>query len=178
MKTNTNRAFLKAMAVLAAIAITFSSVFAGNEHKTEAGSLSIEHPWARPTLGNVKLSAVYMQIRNTGKEDDTLLSVSTDIANRSELHETVQTGDFAKMQPIVGGVKIPAAGSAQFVPLGKHIMIMGLTKKLEVGDSFPLKLIFEKQGEVMINVKVTKPDTNASKHMKKGSHHGSHTDDK
>jgi len=161
------------MAILVAVAMSLGSIITTTAKGTSAGPLRISHAWARPTLGNVKLSAAYLMIRNEGKQDDTLLSVSTDIAKRAELHETVRQGDIAKMLPVKGGVVIPKGGMAQFKPLGKHIMLMGLSKKLKPGDTFPLTLVFKKQGKVVVEVKVKEATQNKNAKEMKGSHHGS-----
>jgi len=36
------------------------------------------------------------------------------------------------------------------------VMLMGLTRKLKEGDSFPLTAVFEKAGKIQISVKIGK----------------------
>jgi len=46
-----------------------------------------------------------------------------------------------------------------------HVMLMGLRQHLKEGDTFPLTLVFEKQGEVPIKVNVTQqPGSEKSDH--------------
>ena len=51
-------------------------------------------------------------------------------------------------------IPVPAGQSVQLSPGGYHGMLMGLTTALKEGDSFPVTLIFEKAGEVTMNVDV------------------------
>ena len=52
-------------------------------------------------------------------------------------------------------------------PGGLHIMFIGLKAPLKAGDSFPMKLKFEKAGEVTVEVKVEAPGQDGmAKNMK------------
>ncbi len=70
------------------------------------------------------------------------------------LHESRMEDGVMKMVHLPNGVEIPAHGSAELKPLGLHVMLMGLKQPLKAGESLPLTLVFEKQGEVAINAKV------------------------
>ncbi|MGI9413220.1 MAG: copper chaperone PCu(A)C, partial [Hyphomicrobiales bacterium] len=52
-----------------------------------------------------------------------------------------------------------------FKPGGLHVMLIGLQTKLAEGEAFPLTLVFEKRGEVVVDVKIQKSA---------GAAHGSH----
>lgn len=153
---------LLAIATLAASALASIAV----AHDYEAGALKIDHPWARPSIGETKNSAAYFKIENTGKAADRLVSAKADIAERTELHESVDEGGVAKMLPLKDGIPVPADGEAELKPLGMHVMLMGLKSKLEEGQSFPMTLTFEKQGDVQVEVKI---EAGASGHNH--SHH-------
>lgn len=153
---------LLAIATLAASALAGIAV----AHDYEVGALKIDHPWARPSIGETKNSAAYFKIENTGKAADRLVSAKADIAERTELHESVDEGGVAKMLPLKDGIPVPADGEAELKPLGMHVMLMGLKSKLEEGQSFPMTLTFEKQGDVQVEVKI---EAGASGHNH--SHH-------
>lgn len=153
---------LLTIATLAASALAGIAV----AHDYEAGALKIDHPWARPSIGETKNSAAYFKIENTGKTADRLVSAKVDIAERTELHESVEEGGVAKMLPLKDGIPVPAEGEAELKPLGMHVMLMGLKSKLEEGQSFPMTLTFEKQGDVQVEVKI---EAGASGHNH--SHH-------
>jgi periplasmic copper chaperone A len=119
-----------------------------------AGSLTIEHPWARPSIGESTNSAAYMKITNGGDAPDKLLAVETDVAGDTMLHESRMEMGVMKMVHLPGGIPVPAHGSAELKPLGLHAMLMGLKRPLKKGETFPMTLVFEHQGKVPITVKV------------------------
>ena len=109
------------------------------------GPITIEQAWARPTAASVANGAAYLTIKNTGKTDDTLTGAETSAAAKAELHESSMEGNVMKMRPL-GDVTVPAGGSAEFKPGGKHIMLLGLKAPLMAGQSFTLTLHFKNAG--------------------------------
>jgi hypothetical protein len=82
------------------------------------------------------------------------------------LHTVDEAGGMSKMRP-VDGVSIPAGGTVQLAPKGLHLMLMGLDKPLVAGERFPLKLHFEKSGDLSVDVQVrpaTAPDPAPAEH--------------
>ena len=63
------------------------------------------------------------------------------------------SGDMMGMQP-VARLEIPAGGTVQLAPGGYHIMLIGLTKDLKVGDTVQVTLKFEKAGDVTVTAQV------------------------
>jgi copper(I)-binding protein len=122
----------------------------------KAGPITVEQPWARASIGEAANSAAYMRIENAGDAADRLVAVKTDAAETVMLHESRMEGDVMKMVHLADGIEIPAHGSAELKPLGLHVMLMGLKQPLKAGETLPLTLVFEKQGEVAIKAKVGK----------------------
>jgi copper(I)-binding protein len=125
-------------------------------HSYVKGKLVIQHPWGRPSPGDTKKGAVYLTIENKGKTDDTLVGARTEVSQRTELHSTLHENGVMKMRKVEGGVKIAAGKTVKFAPGGNHIMLLDMTRKIAVGEKFPLTLIFEKAGEVEVSVEVAK----------------------
>ena len=98
-------------------------------------------------------SAAYFVIMNDGDEPDALIGAKSEVANSTEMHETRIENDVAQMVP-VSRVEIPAHGSIEFKPGDYHVMLVGLTQDLKVGDTFKLTLQFEKSGEVTLEVPI------------------------
>jgi hypothetical protein len=73
------------------------------------------------------------------------------IAMASPLAST--SGDMMGMEP-VARLEIPAGGTVQLAPGGYHIMLIGLTKDLNVGDTVQVTLKFEKAGDVTVTAQV------------------------
>jgi periplasmic copper chaperone A len=59
-----------------------------------------------------------------GPKTDRLLSVSSPVVIRAEMHESMagQSG-MMSMKPIEGGIEIPAGRAIEFKPGGRHVML-------------------------------------------------------
>ena len=137
------------------ISLFFAPIIAARALAAES-AITIDDAWARPSLGAGGASAVYFILHNKGKEPDTLTRVTTPAATNAALHETRIENGVAKMLP-VQSVEIPAGGSFAFAPKGPHVMLMGLTAPLKVGDSIALTLHFKNDGAHTITVPVREP---------------------
>ena len=115
--------------------------------------LEIDNAWAGATPGKAENGAAYVTI--TSPAADRLVSASTPVAKKAELHTMSMQGMVMKMRPI-SGVDIPAGQPVSLKPGGEHIMLMGLNQPLREGQSFPLTLDFEKAGLRTVNVTVEK----------------------
>lgn len=102
-------------------------------------------------------SAAYMVIRNTGNEPDKLIAASTDVAKIVELHTVVEEGGMMRMRQVEGGIDVPANGEVVLKPGGFHVMLIGLTRDLNAGDSVQLTLTFEKAGQIPVTAQVRQP---------------------
>lgn len=121
-------------------------------HDYKVGSIKIDHPWARATSAGQAAGGGYAVFTNAGASDR-LISVSSAAAERVELHEMKMDGDMMRMRQLES-IDLPAGKSVELKPGGLHIMFIGLKKPLTEGSKFPLKLKFEKAGEVTVDVKV------------------------
>ena len=119
------------------------------------GSIQIEAPWARSTPSEAKNGAAYFTIVNGGTAADKLVSASSPIADKVELHRTANENGVMKMLP-VDSVPVKAGGKAVFKPGGYHVMLLGLKAPLAEGQAFPLTLTFEHAGKIDVTVKVLK----------------------
>lgn len=117
------------------------------------GDLTVEHAWSKATIGAGRPGVFYVGITNAGSADDALIGIATPAAGMPMLHETVVQDGIASM-PHAMSIPVPAGQSVQLSPGGYHGMLIGLTTALKEGDSFPVTLIFEKAGEVTMNVDV------------------------
>lgn len=146
-----------------------------------SGDISVKDAWARPTakkaietpmetptvvMGNSMtgtqsmqmegpVSAAYMVIENRTGKADRLMSVSSSVADVTEVHETKQMGNgMMGMQPVQGGLEIPANGSVALKPGSYHIMMMKLRQDLTPGQIIKLTLTFQSGKEVALDVLV------------------------
>jgi len=121
-------------------------------HSYQAGDIKIGHPWARPTVTGQQAGGGFLKLTNAGKADR-LIGVSADFAERVELHTMKMDGDVMRMRQ-VDAIDIPAGQTVELKPGGLHLMFMGLKQPLAKDSRVPLKLKFEKAGEVTVEVKV------------------------
>lgn len=123
---------------------------------TSAGAVKTADAWARPGSSGAE-TAAYLTITNSGSAADTLLSASSPSAASIQLHETsMDSSGMTGMQPM-DKLDIPAGGSVTLEPGGKHLMVMGLTKDLAVGDTFEVELVFQNAGTVKVQAAVKQP---------------------
>jgi periplasmic copper chaperone A len=145
--------------LIGAAALTLAT-FAAYAHEFKAGAITIGHPYARATAAGQPTGGGFMKFVNAGGNDK-LLSVSAAVSKSVELHEMKMEGDVMKMRQ-VEGIELPAGQTVELKPGGYHLMFIGLKAPLKAGDSFPVKLKFEKAGEVTVDVKVEAPGADHS----------------
>ncbi|MBC8051333.1 MAG: copper chaperone PCu(A)C [Chitinophagales bacterium] len=138
--------------VAAILAMWFSPTSADEFQKD---GIVIAKPWARPSIGEVKVGAAYLSITNNGAADDRLLGAKTAVSDAVEVHAHIMNSDVMQMRK-VEGVAAPSGATVKFEPGGLHVMLVGLKQKLTEGASFPLTLVFEKAGEIAVDVKIEK----------------------
>lgn len=119
---------------------------------TELGPLRIVNPWTR-AAGQGMQGGGFLTIRNTGAAPDKLVSANSPAAGRLELHTHIRDGDVMRMRP-VADIPVPANGEVTLQPGGLHLMLIGLTQSVNVGQSVPVTLRFERAGEVTIQLAV------------------------
>lgn len=126
------------------------------QNEFRGDSLVIRNVWARAATKSDNVSAVFMLIENTGDQPDRLLHAHCGVAEAVEIHESKMEGGIMKMQP-VDGIDVPAHGTVELKPGGLHVMLIGLTRDLNPGDTIEVELHFEHAGHVMVEATVTKP---------------------
>lgn len=114
------------------------------------GSLSIVAPWARATPGGAEVAGGYLKIENAGAVADKLIGGAADVAGSLLVHEMSMDNGVMKMRELGEGLDIPAGGAVELKPGGFHLMFMQLKQPLKEGDTFPVRLKFEKAGEVVV----------------------------
>lgn len=133
-------------------------------HDFKAGDLRIDHPYATPSRPALSTGAVYFRhIRNTGRGPDRLLSASTPVAARVQIHriQLVQGAQGEVMQMrAVPALDLPAGATVAMKhgsTDGHHLMLLDLKAPLKDGDRFPVTLTFEKAGVHEVKVWVQTP---------------------
>lgn len=143
---------------LGAVALAFALMLVGAQsvlaHEFKVGDLEIEHPWSRATPAGAKVAGGYFTIINNGSAPDRLVSISSDISDKAELHEMGVKDGVMTMRPVTGGLDVPAGGKVALAPGGYHLMFIGLKRQPKQGEKFAATLTFEKAGTVNIEFAV------------------------
>ncbi len=140
-----------------AYGVLFMGVLVACGVQTPAGpSIQASDAWSRPAAAG-SMGVVYLTLTNEGREADRLVGAQSEVAEAVELHRTTMENGVTKMQPIAGGVELPARGRVVFEPGGAHIMLIGLKRGLKVGDRFNVELQFEKSGALSVESEVRQP---------------------
>ncbi|TPM31869.1 copper chaperone PCu(A)C [Mesorhizobium sp. B2-3-4] len=152
------RTLSPARARLGTIMLAFVLVLVGAQtvlaHEFKVGDLEIEHPWSRATPAGAKVAGGYFTILNKGSAPDRLLSISSDVSEKAELHEMGVKDGVMTMRPVSGGLEVPAGGKVALAPGGYHLMFIGLKRQPKQGEKFAATLTFEKAGAVSVEFAV------------------------
>lgn len=101
-------------------------------------------------------AALRFVIVNGTTTDDTLTSITTEVAGTTSIHESSVEGGTATMTPR-SSVPVVAGARVTFAPGGLHVMLEDLTRPLAVGDTFDVTLHFERAGAIDATAEVVTP---------------------
>ncbi len=114
--------------------------------------ITIKDPYAR---SGAKTGAAFFVLMNHSGSEDRLISASSDVAKRVELHTHIEDANgVMKMRELEGGIAIPAGGMHALKRGGDHVMFMGLDSPLEQGSTVTVTLTFEQAGDVVVEIPV------------------------
>jgi copper(I)-binding protein len=139
--------------IAAAVLAAWLAIPAHAEDVT-AGPLKISASWARATPKGASVGGGYMKISNTGNAADRLLSGTSDVSSRFEIHETTMDDGVIKMRPVANGLEIKPGQTVELKPGGHHVMFVGLKMAFEKGQHVKATLQFEKAGKVDVDFTV------------------------
>ena len=99
----------------------------------QTATVEARDAWVRLPLPSKNETALYVTVENHSAQKREIVSASSEVADRVELHEMKMIKTMMAMTP-VSQVALPARGKAVFDPNGFHIMLFALKSKLAVGD--------------------------------------------
>jgi len=118
--------------------------------------LDFREAWLRPSPPGVPVGAGYLTIVNRGAVGDELLAVATPRASMVQVHETRLEQGVMRMRELER-LTITAGGRVVLAPGGTHLMLMGLSAPLRVGEKIPVTLRFARGGERTVIFEVREP---------------------
>lgn len=122
---------------------------AHHDHDHPKG-IMIEDAQIRATTAQAGATAVYAHIHNHGKIDDKLIGAFVTFAKKTEIHEIVLDGDVMKMRELQGGIALPAGASVTLKNGAEHVMIMGLSEGISLGQSYAITFEFAQAGTLTV----------------------------
>lgn len=102
----------------------------------------------------VPTGAAYFTLDNGSTSPVRLLRASSEIAAKTELHETRKLNDMMVMLEARDGMLIPPGGSVSLQAGGSHVMFVELKQNLQAGSSVKLTLTFENSLTTTLDVPV------------------------
>jgi len=98
-----------------------------------------------------------MRLAHIGTRPDELISASSPVAEKVELHVFGVENRVYGMHPVDAITVSPGAVATVLRPGGAHVMLERVKRPLKVGERFPLSLNFRNAGSVQIEVPVESP---------------------
>ncbi|MGH8186637.1 MAG: copper chaperone PCu(A)C [Steroidobacteraceae bacterium] len=120
--------------------------------------VQISEARAGATPPGTTVAAAYMRI--VANDGDTLLGAATPIAERVEMHSSIEENGMMKMRPL-GQIELDPGEPLLLRSGATHFMLIGLSTPLAADTTFPLTLRFQKAGERVVEVRVVAPGTDA-----------------
>ncbi len=122
---------------------------------TPAPSMKVVTPWVLPAAKG-KNTIVAMTLQNNASKTDTLVKAESNVTTR--IHFIVpNTVDQSSQTMEVDRLSIPANGQIDFRQTGTMLLMMGVSKDVQVGDQISLTLTFENSEPVTVIVNAVSP---------------------
>jgi len=116
-----------------------------------------------------KITAGFFEIHNHSDQTATLIAATSSIAKKIEIHHSSVMDKMMSMQKI-DALEIPAHDSIALTPGGLHLMLSGLQRPLQPGETLSLTLQFLNQQAITIQAHVQDIRT-PDKHHPAHQHH-------
>lgn len=151
---NSRRIFASCSSLV--VAALLGAACAKDQPTPVISALEARSAWARPADSGAT-SAVYFVLGNGGQASDTLTCVeSVGLAEATEMHVSTQHDGMMHMSQVTS-LPVPGDDSVAFRPLGAHVMLTGLQRALNVGDSVSITLRFISGRSVEVRAGVRQP---------------------
>jgi copper(I)-binding protein len=139
---------------LMAAALVSLALWSATAEAIGAGSIAVEHAWARATPNGAQTGVAYLTLVNTGTQSDRLIAAASPVAESIQIHEMQIENGIARMRGLEA-VDLPGGTTVVLKPSGLHLMLH-IKGPLQEGQTFPLTLTFEKAPATDVVVRVRK----------------------
>jgi len=130
-----------------------SSVFANAGFASDNTEVLVENGYARESIPGTSISSAYMTISNLSAKNIRLISASSAVSERIEIHQHTMVDGLMRMRQR-DYVEIAAKNSTVFQPSGFHLMIFDLKQPLKANENITITLHFDDQSSIDANYTV------------------------
>ena len=106
----------------------------------QSRQLSVTNAWVRLAAAPGRPAAAYFTLHG-GPTDATLVNVTTDVAIRTEMHESKDANGQMTMAKLAS-VKVPAMTDVAFAPGGRHVMVFDVNPSIKPGAKMTFTFTF------------------------------------
>jgi copper(I)-binding protein len=131
-----------------------------------AGTVNASDVYVRAVAPGQSVGAAYMELSNRGPDDHALVAVMSSLSKVAELHTHLEEGGMMKMRRLES-IALPAGQTVRLQPGGLHVMLIGLQRRVQPGQTVDLTLIYEDGTRTALEAPVRRVDVGHSGH----SHH-------
>ena len=136
-----------------------------------SAAVEISDGWTRATPPGTKVAVGYFTLRNAGKLRRELLKITSPVSQAISIHQTsVDANGVSRMWP-VGKLELAPGETLRFEPVGRHLMLEGLSTALVAGTRVPVTLVFQDEAPVTVQL-VVRPLVDVS--TESAAHHDHH----
>ncbi|WP_064691716.1 DUF1775 domain-containing protein [Rhizobium aegyptiacum] len=120
----------------------------------KAGDLEISGAFAKAMLPGQPVGGGFFTVKNDGRTDDRLVSVSSPVSGEVQIHEMMTKDNVMRMRQLKDGIVIAAGETIKLEPGNLHLMFQKVKTPFRQGDTVPVTLTFEKAGKVDLVLQV------------------------
>lgn len=133
----------------------------------QADAIMVHDAWVKAAEHG--MTAAFGRLSNTSPEEVRIVSATSAVTDRMELHEVVSQDGAMTMRPKDGGFVVPAQTDIELTPGADHLMLMDLTEPLVPGTDIEMVATFEDGSTLPITAQV-RDFPGADEHYAPGSH--------
>ncbi|RTL18681.1 MAG: copper chaperone PCu(A)C [Burkholderiales bacterium] len=115
------------------------------------GLVTVDDPWVRATVAPQKATGAFMQL--TASKAVKVVAASSPVAAMVEIHEMKMEDGVMKMRA-VDALALPAGQPVALKPGSYHVMLMGLQRPIQAGETVPLTLTVEGEDKQRSSVEI------------------------
>lgn len=146
-----------AVALALAAAVVLAAAAPASAKTFKRDGVTIDDPYTRPSprVQDVPAPAtVFLRIDNKSGKDLQLLGAESPVAGQVEVQQLVRAGKQVRTRRVLQ-LMLSQGDTADMTPGGEYrLLLVGLKKKLQDGETFPLELELDPIGKIEVTVEV------------------------